>query len=937
MTKRVGARFLLLVLVCMPIAASAQDLRAVVLPKLTVEGQAGDAAALEAAVTVALQKRGLRIVDLPAALSAQKAAFSDSVLAGKIPQELSVLNADAILSAQLNCSKSADSILNSEIKAYYCVLTQKVVRVDSGDVAFSDSQDWTAHGLNGLQALQGLMKGRLPAVLDERAGKWLGAWKGEGGWHVDLLVAKLSDRDAAEKLATALARVPGVTGARLVVTSPSYAKFTLSGAGSADLQGLPKALESTAGMSLKVTYATERVIHAEFSFEKAYARSVAVYFTPPATTTPKSPGRIVAERGPEIIKAYLGNLGYLQVERVEAVAGQALTGAAARSRKAAELKKEGVPLLLAVSFGQGKGEWISTFDLIASADGATVATALGRAVDPLTAVEKAAHQLDAAYRLALANKQMLSRVGLAPGAAGAAAERGLVVESFSAGQVFPTRLPTYREKGIGTLTLKNVGKGQATDGEVRFSIRGAVVSTARLAGLGPGAVAEVPIALNELPKGTVAGTQYMQIEAAVTYRVGETYRKTDAYAPLIVHQDQTIDWTEPRSVAAFIDATNPAVRALASKAVIAAKPSGAVLKKVALAEAVYGALWHAPLQYVTDPVTTNFGSSIDSVQHPAQTLARAAGDCDDLTVLLASLYESVGLATAIIITPSHVLLGVESGMLVGGHLALGLPKAAFIEVDGAQFIPVEATAVGSGFADAWVKGAEVVAQAGGKPIAFRTREAWTKNPPFSRSGAEGSLQPELTRVTGADAAFKVVGGRFKGPVPAWSKALAEQIAGAGIVSIEPGAIKGEPLAAPIVAWLRGDRAKGINETVARCKAESPEACYNLEAMLLLETDRAGIDAASAEVDAAAAWLPEPVRAMLVDRGGMGLGDESTAEAKAKKKMDEAVKKAQVLLKKKELHKKMREIKIAPVGGRKGAPAVGPDAAAMMFFWAKVND
>ncbi|MBI5527941.1 MAG: hypothetical protein HY897_16545, partial [Deltaproteobacteria bacterium] len=211
--------------------AHAQDLRVVVLPKLTVEGAPGDSAALEATAVAAMQKKGLRVVELSAALSGQKAAFSDTVFAGKVPAELSVLNADALCSVQLACSKSADSILDSEIKAYYCVLALKVVRVDSGDVAFGDTHDFTTHGLNGLQALQALLKGRLPAALDEKAQKWLAAWQGESGWEADLFVAKLRDRAAAEKMSEALSKFPGVTGARMLMFKDEYAKFALSGKG----------------------------------------------------------------------------------------------------------------------------------------------------------------------------------------------------------------------------------------------------------------------------------------------------------------------------------------------------------------------------------------------------------------------------------------------------------------------------------------------------------------------------------------------------------------------------------------------------------------------------------------------------------------------------------------------------------------------------------
>ena len=92
---------------CYAIGLSAEEIRVVVLPKLTVENAVQNNSSLEAMVIKALQEKGVRVVELSAALSAQKSAFSDTVQQGKVPQELSVLNADALASVQLTCDKNS--------------------------------------------------------------------------------------------------------------------------------------------------------------------------------------------------------------------------------------------------------------------------------------------------------------------------------------------------------------------------------------------------------------------------------------------------------------------------------------------------------------------------------------------------------------------------------------------------------------------------------------------------------------------------------------------------------------------------------------------------------------------------------------------------------------------------------------------------------------
>ncbi|HQJ59576.1 MAG TPA: hypothetical protein PKV35_01160, partial [bacterium] len=77
----------------------AVDLRIVLLPKMTVDGKEYDSASIETEMASILTGKNMRIVELSTALKAQKAALSDLVAEGKVPTELSVLNADALVSA----------------------------------------------------------------------------------------------------------------------------------------------------------------------------------------------------------------------------------------------------------------------------------------------------------------------------------------------------------------------------------------------------------------------------------------------------------------------------------------------------------------------------------------------------------------------------------------------------------------------------------------------------------------------------------------------------------------------------------------------------------------------------------------------------------------------------------------------------------------------
>ena len=60
------------------------------------------------------------------------------------------------------------------------------------------------------------------------------------------------------------------------------------------------------------------------------------------------------------------------------------------------------------------------------------------------------------------------------------------------------------------------------------------------------------------------------------------------------------------------------------------------------------------VEYRSDPRAV-FGPG-DYIKPPMQTIGSRAGDCDDTSVLLASLLESVGFRTYLIFTPGHVLV-----------------------------------------------------------------------------------------------------------------------------------------------------------------------------------------------------------------------------------------------------------------------------------------
>lgn len=116
------------------------------------------------------------------------------------------------------------------------------------------------------------------------------------------------------------------------------------------------------------------------------------------------------------------------------------------------------------------------------------------------------------------------------------------------------------------------------------------------------------------------------------------------------------------------------------------------------------------LNYVSDPLATS-----DYVQFPLETIQVRGGDCDDLSVLFAALFESIGIETALIdysASPGlrHVTVLVNTGLYPEeAHLITSNEKKYFIKRDiyGEErvWIPLEVTEF-RGFNDSWEAGAE---------------------------------------------------------------------------------------------------------------------------------------------------------------------------------------------------------------------------------------
>ena len=201
-----------------------------------------------------------------------------------------------------------------------------------------------------------------------------------------------------------------------------------------------------------------------------------------------------------------------------------------------------------------------------------------------------------------------------------------------------------------------------------------------------------------------------------------------------------VTWDDDSKVAAFVTAKDPAILALsrAVSGVATERGSKAVSENLRKGMGMYFAVVQSGVRYVVDPRTpyaqlSALETDVDFLQFPRQTLEYRGGDCDDLSILYCALLESVGVDTAFITVPGHIMPAFSLGKRTPEMRAQS-QRGANLVFDGEEaWVPVEITELKDGFLRAWEAGAKQWREQStrGQARLHRTREAWKTYEPWA--------------------------------------------------------------------------------------------------------------------------------------------------------------------------------------------------------------
>ena len=289
----------------------------------------------------------------------------------------------------------------------------------------------------------------------------------------------------------------------------------------------------------------------------------------------------------------------------------------------------------------------------------------------------------------------------------------LEIRAFHVAEIFPSRARSYSKDAVADVVI--ACSGQAVQQlKVGVLVPGVMKLAAEevVAGLAAGESKTLHLKLifdvDKLYE--VSQTEDVLGQVKVSYRVKGVTQERTLTAPVRIYGRNTMDWAQTATIAAFVAYDHPVVMDWARRAT-QNLGAGEELQDLQQAAAIFEAMSTSGIHYVKDPSGSPGNRSLDRVQYPWQTVAAQSGDCDDLTVLFASLMASLGSEVAIISYPDHVLPMVNTGLAPKNWMMLGADRNMAVEYAGHLWIPVETTQMGKGFLEAWQTAAQEYQQA----------------------------------------------------------------------------------------------------------------------------------------------------------------------------------------------------------------------------------
>ncbi|HHO59116.1 MAG TPA: tetratricopeptide repeat protein, partial [Thiotrichales bacterium] len=332
----------------------------------------------------------------------------------------------------------------------------------------------------------------------------------------------------------------------------------------------------------------------------------------------------------------------------------------------------------------------------------------------------------------------------------------ILIRDLQLEPVFSAAYKQYVKRPVGRVRIENGSSKDYTNLKLRFSIKDYMDFPFTLDIPVLKAHGSETVSLNAVFNNRILEIDEdtgVQVQVAVNFASNNENDAIRLTRPMTIYGKNAIIWREPGMVGAFVTPKDDTLRDFVRRAINQNKPKAeAVDRSLLSAMTLFDMYGAAGINYVVDPnnsyaqLTEN---SIDYVQFSRETLKLKSGDCDDLSVLMSASLENLGIQTAMLAVPGHLLMMFNTGLAENERHLISLDDELLVIRNGQVWIPVEATMVGQSFAEAWAEGARKYHQyyRSGELNVIALNDAWADFKPVTLSPANDKLAlPDSQRV-----------------------------------------------------------------------------------------------------------------------------------------------------------------------------------------------
>jgi TolB-like protein len=278
------------------------------------------------------------------------------------------------------------------------------------------------------------------------------------------------------------------------------------------------------------------------------------------------------------------------------------------------------------------------------------------------------------------------------------------------GQVIPSQALRYKTNPLISFVIKNV----TAEPIYRMTIEGKTTSiacripTIQIENLDPDSSRTISL-FADFNADSLSQNKEIR-NGMITLKISGVYQRQpftiSQYKSIAILPRNEIDWQYAGSLAAFVA---PSIVKSINPDFLTPPDTLQDLGSLVQVLKISSYFTALNLTYIKDPLINGYlGTELDNVKFPDETIRDRNGDCDDFSVLYASLLRGSGINTQFVITADHVFCLVNTE-IHQKYLNYVTNDSTMVIVRNKQlWIPIDCTSLTQGFMRAWEIGARLL-------------------------------------------------------------------------------------------------------------------------------------------------------------------------------------------------------------------------------------